>query len=161
MRQPAIKIDGKSSYWLGLVLTEQQCIEEITHGGNTLGFTSDMLFIPKHGIGMVILTKLRAANTFLGAIHQHLLELLFDADSKAAAMVAAATTSREKSLERIRRRVKTAPDENAWIEKYVGAYHSEKLGPARIFKREGGYTITFESWSSDLGMKSRQALATR
>jgi hypothetical protein len=51
-----------------------------------------MLFIPKHGIGMVILTKLRAANTFLGAIHQHLLELL-DADSKAAAMVAAATTS--------------------------------------------------------------------
>jgi len=51
-RQPAIKIDGKNSYGLGLILTEQQGIEEITHSGNTLGFTSDMLFLPKHGIGM-------------------------------------------------------------------------------------------------------------
>jgi CubicO group peptidase (beta-lactamase class C family) len=158
-RQPAIKIDGTNSYGLGLFLTEKQGIEEITHGGNTLGFTSDMLFIPKHGIGMVILTNLRAANTFLGAIHQRLLELLFCAESKAEAMVAAATTSREKSLERIRQRVKTAPDETAWIEKYIGSYHSEQLGPARIFKREGGYTIKFESWSSDLGIEEQTSIS--
>jgi CubicO group peptidase (beta-lactamase class C family) len=154
-REPAIKIDGRSSYGLGLFLTERQGIEEVMHGGNTLGFSSDMLFLPKHRIGMVILTNLRAANTFLGAVHQRLLELLFGATAKADAIVAAASIATEQSLERIRQRVKTAPAEIAWIEKYVGSYRSEELGPARIFKREGGYRIDFESWSSDLGVEEQ------
>ncbi len=158
-RQSAIKIDGKSSYGLGLILTEQQGIEEITHGGNTLGFTSDMLFIPKYGIGMAMLTNLWAANTFLSAIHQRLLEILFGAESKAEAIVAAASTSREKSLERIRQRVKTSPAETAWIEKYIGAYQSKELGLARIFQREEGYTIEFESWSSDLGTEEQTSIS--
>jgi CubicO group peptidase (beta-lactamase class C family) len=164
-RQPVIKIDGRSSYGLGLFLTERQGIEEVMHGGNTLGFTSDMLFLPKHGIGLVILTNLRAANTFLGAVHQRLLELLFGATAKADAIVAAASTATEDSLERIRQRVKTAPAETAWIEKYAGSYRSEELGPARIFKREAGFRVDFESWSSDLGVEeqsreSRQIVLT-
>jgi hypothetical protein len=61
--------------------------------------------------------------------------------------------------------VKTAPAETAWIEKYAGSYRSEELGPARIFKREAGYSIDFESWSSDLGVEeqskeSRQIVLT-
>ncbi len=164
-RQPAIKIDDRSSYGLGLFLTERQGIAEVMHGGNTLGFTSDMLFLPQHGIGMVILTNMRAANTFLGAVHQRLLELLFDATAKAEAVVAAASTATEQSLERTRQRVKTAPAETAWIEKYVGSYGSQELGPARIFKREAGYVVDFESWSSDLGVEeqskeSRQIVLT-
>lgn len=156
-RQPAIKIDGKSSYGLGLILTEQQGIEEVTHGGNTLGFSADMLFLPRHGIGMVVLTNLRAANTFLAAVHQRLLELLFGAESKAEAMMAAATTSRKKSVERIQQRVKTGSADTAWIDKYVGAYRSEELGPARIFPREGGFSIQFESWSSYLGAEEQSS----
>jgi hypothetical protein len=156
-RQPAIKIDGKSSYGLGLMLTERQGIEEVTHGGNTLGFTSDMLFLPNHGIGMVVLTNLRVANSFLVAVHQRLLELLFAAPSKADAMVAAASSSLQKSLEKTRERVKTTLTEIAWIEKYIGVYRSEELGSARIFKREEGYRIEFESWASDLGAEEQSS----
>jgi CubicO group peptidase (beta-lactamase class C family) len=164
-RQPAIKIDDRSSYGLGLFLTERQGIEEVMHGGNTLGFTSDMLFLPKHGIGLVILTNLHVANTFLGAVHQRLLELLFGAAAKADAIVAAASTATENSLERTRQRVKTAPAETAWIGKYAGSYRSQELGPARIFKREEDYVVDFESWSSDLAVEeqskdSRQIVLT-
>jgi CubicO group peptidase (beta-lactamase class C family) len=156
-RQPAIKIDGKSSYGLGLMLTEQQGIEEIAHGGNTLGFTSDMLLLPKHGIGMVVLTNMRAANSFLLAVHQRLFEILFGAAVKADAMIAAASASLESSIEGTRQRVKTTSDETSWIEKYIGAYRSEELGPARIFQREGRYSVEFESWSSDLGTEEQSS----
>lgn len=156
-RKPAVKIDEKSSYALGLFLSEQQGIEEISHGGNTLGFTSDMLFLPKHGIGIAALINLRAANTFSLALHQRLLELLFGADSKADAMIAATATSLVKSLERTRQRVKTDLSEMAWIDNFVGNYECQELGPARISKAEGGYRIDFESWSSDLGAEEQSS----
>ena len=156
-RQPAIKIDEKSSYGLGLFLTEHQGIEVIAHAGNTLGFTADMLFLPKHGVGMVILTNLRAANTFLSAVQQRLFDLLFGAASNADAIVATASASMEKSRERIRQRVKTRLPETDWIEKYIGEYRSKELGPARIFKREGGFSIEFESWSSELGAEEQSS----
>lgn len=156
-RQPAVKIDGKSSYGLGLFLTEPQGIEEITHGGNTLGFTSEMLFLPKHGIGMSVLVNLCAANSFTQALFQRLLELLFGTDRKADAMIAATSTALVNSFERKRQRVKTDPGEIAWIENLIGNYECEELGPARISKRDGEYCIEFESWSSDLGAEEQSS----
>ncbi len=164
-RRSAVKIDGKSSYGLGLILTEQQGLTEVTHGGNTLGFTADMLFLPAQGIGMVLLTNLRAANLFLQAVHQRLLEVLFGAASKAEAMVAGAATAMEKSLEGIRQRVRTDGSATAWIGAYLGHYVCHELGPAHISQDEGGFRIEFESWSSDLGVEeqsseSRQVVLT-
>jgi CubicO group peptidase (beta-lactamase class C family) len=156
-RQPAIKIDDKSSYGLGLFLSKPQGIDEIGHGGNTMGFTSEMLFLPKHGIGVSVLVNLRAANSFTLALHQRLLELLFDAESKADAMIAATATSLAKALERTRQRVKTDPAEIAWIDNLIDSYECEELGPARISKAEGGYRIDFESWSSDLGAEEQSS----
>ncbi len=164
-RHSAVKIDGKSSYGLGLILTEQQGLAEVTHGGNTLGFSADMLFFPEHGIGMVVLTNLRAANLFLVAVHQRLLEMLFGAASKAEAVVAGAATALEKSLERTRQRVKTDASATALIDAYIGDYACDELGPARISKSDAGFRIEFESWSSALGVEeqsteSRQIVLT-
>ncbi len=156
-RRSAVKIDGKSSYGLGLILTEQQGLAEVTHGGNTLGFSADMLFLPEHGIGMVVLTNLRAANLFLVAVHQRLLELLFGAAGKAEAMVAGAATTLEKSMEGIRQRVRTDPSATAWIGDFLGEYACDELGPARISQVEGGFRIEFESWSSDLGVEEQSS----
>lgn len=69
-RRSAIRIDGKTSYGLGLMLTEQQELAQVTHGGNTLGFSADMVFFPEHGIGMVVLSNL------LSAVGQRLIEIL-------------------------------------------------------------------------------------
>jgi CubicO group peptidase (beta-lactamase class C family) len=156
-RQPGIKIDDKSSYALGLFLSQPQGIDEVGHGGNTMGFTSEMLFLPRHGIGMSVLVNLRAANSFSLALHQRLLELLFGAEDKAEAMISALSTSLERSLERTRQRVKTDRAEIVWIDNFVGNYECEELGPARISKADGGYRIEFESWSSDLGAEEQSS----
>jgi CubicO group peptidase (beta-lactamase class C family) len=164
-RRSVVKIDGKSSYGLGLLLTEQQGLVEITHGGNTLGFSADMFFLPEHGIGMVVLTNLRAANLFLASVGQKLLEILFGAERKAEAMVTSAKTAIDDALEGIRQRVKTDPAAIAWISGFTGEYVSEELGSACISKTGDGFRIEFESWTSNLGVeeqssKSRQIVLT-
>jgi CubicO group peptidase (beta-lactamase class C family) len=164
-RRSSIKIDGKSSYGLGLFLTERQGLPEVKHGGNTRGFTAEMFFLPEHGIGMVMLTNLRAANGFLGAVGQRLIELLFGAESKAEAIVTSEKKALDDWLRSIHERIKTAPEATAWIRDYVGDYVSDELGPASISKHAEGFRIAFESWSSDLGVEeqpggSRQIVLT-
>jgi CubicO group peptidase (beta-lactamase class C family) len=164
-RRSAVKIDGKTSYGLGLLLTEQQDLAQVTHGGNTLGFSADMFFLPEHGVGMVVLTNLRAANLFLTAIGQKLIEILFEAESKAETILTGAKKALDNSLESLRKRVKTDPGATLWIRDYVGNYVSEELGPASISQEGEGFRIAFESWSSDLGVEeqsseSRQIVVT-
>ncbi|ACO33510.1 putative beta-lactamase [Acidobacterium capsulatum ATCC 51196] len=154
-RRSAIKIDGKSSYGLGLMLTEEQGLALVTHGGNTLGFSADMAFFPEHGIGMVVLSNLRAANLFLSAVRQRLIEILFGAEARAEALVTSAKKALDDSLASIRQRVRTEPEATAWIQNYVGHYVSEELGAASISQQRDGFRIAFESWSSDLGSEEQ------
>jgi CubicO group peptidase (beta-lactamase class C family) len=156
-RRSAVKIDGKTSYGLGLLLTEQQGLAQVTHGGNTLGFSADMFFLPEHGVGMVVLTNLRAANLFLTAIGQKLIEILFEAESKPETILTGAKKALDNSLESLRKRVKTDPVATAWIRDYVGNYVSEELGPASISQEGEGFRIAFESWSSDLGVEEQSS----
>lgn len=154
-RRSAIKIDGKTSYGLGLMLTEQQGLAQVTHGGNTLGFSADMVFFPEHGIGMVVLSNLRAANLFLSAVGQRLIEILFGAEARAEALVTSAKKALDDSLASIRLRVTMESEATAWIQDYVGHYVSAELGPAYISQEGHGFRISFESWSSDLGSEEQ------
>ena len=156
-RRSAIKIDGKSSYGMGLFLKDQQGLVEIGHGGNTRGFTAEMFFLPEHRIGMVILTNLRFANQFLASIKQKLLEILFGAESKAEAMVTDEKKALDDGTEFIRQRIKTDAVSTAWICDYTGHYVSEVLGSACISQRGEEFQIEFESGSSTLGVEEQSS----
>ena len=154
-RRSAIKIDGKSSYGMGLFLKDRQGLVEIGHGGNTRGFTADMFFLPEHRIGMVILTNLRFANQFLSSVGQKLLEVLFGAESKAEAMITGDKKGLDDGTEVNRQRIKTDADSIAWIRDYTGHYLSEALGAACISQIGDDFQIEFESGSSKLGVEEQ------
>jgi CubicO group peptidase (beta-lactamase class C family) len=162
--RPAIKIDGKSDYGLGWFLKDRQGLAEVGHGGNTRGFTADMFFLPEHRIGMVILTNVSLANQFLASVEQKLLELLFGAESKAEAMVAAEKKALDDATEVARRRIKTDAEAMAWVREYTGHYVSKELGPAYISQSGDGFHVYFESGSSRLAVEqsgtSRQIVLT-
>jgi CubicO group peptidase (beta-lactamase class C family) len=151
-RQPGITIDGESSYGLGLIISSHQGLTIVSHGGNTLGFTSDMFFLPDYGIGVAVLTNLRLANAFSSAIRQKLLEVLFEADNTSHAMIEAALASLEKNAEQLSRTVQTNAASSCWMKSHAGDYYSDELGIARIIGEPSGtYRIEFDSWSSALG----------
>src|SRR5690606_15521757 len=60
--QPQIKITDTLSYGLGLFVEQDHGAKVLHHGGNTLGFTSDLYWLPEHGVGAVILTNAASAN---------------------------------------------------------------------------------------------------
>jgi hypothetical protein len=48
------------------------------HGGNLFGYKSDMVFLPDHGVGAVILTNSDTGAYLTGLLRRRLLEVLFD-----------------------------------------------------------------------------------
>jgi CubicO group peptidase (beta-lactamase class C family) len=164
-RRPGIKIDGKSSYGLGLLLTEDQGLKKVGHGGNTRGFTAEMFFQPEQQTGLVVLTNLRLANQFHAAVGQRLMELLFGAESRAEAMVMAEKKALEDGTKVLGERIKTDAGSTAWIAGYTGRYVCEELGAATILRVGDGFRIELESGWSALGVEeqastSRQIVLT-
>jgi CubicO group peptidase (beta-lactamase class C family) len=150
-----IKINNKMSYGLGLLRSEEDGLDVIGHGGNTLGFSSDLFFLPQEDIGAVVLTNLRAANLFLAAARQKVFELLFDAPPKAEKMIAAGSLSEKEAVAGRQARVKVDAASLARLETVAGEYESPELGPLMVRQKDGEYWGEFESWSSALGIEEQ------
>ena len=43
-------MSDKLSYGVGLMLQDDHGVKVIQHGGNNLGYTADMYFLPDHGV---------------------------------------------------------------------------------------------------------------
>jgi len=149
-RRPGIKIDDKNSYGLGLIISNESGLKVIHHGGNTLGFSADMYFLPNSGFGAVVLTNAYAAVEFLEPIRLKIRELVFGAEPRAEKMVETAKVAKADFLARLQTRAKTDADSIAWIGEVLGTYRSAELGDARISRDGQGYRLDFDEWSSDL-----------
>ncbi|HEY2782353.1 MAG TPA: serine hydrolase domain-containing protein [Steroidobacteraceae bacterium] len=149
-RRPGIKIDDKNSYGLGLIISQESGLHVIHHGGNTLGFSADMYFLPESGFGAVVLTNAYGAIEFLAALRQKVRELVFGAEARAENIVETAKRAKQDALARLQTRVKTDPESTGWIKETLGMYRSPELGAAHIAGNEQGYRVHFDEWTSDL-----------
>jgi hypothetical protein len=129
-------------------------LEVISHGGNP-GFSSDMYFLPKNGLGVVVLTNLRVANSFLAAARHKVFELVFGAPTKAEMMIAAASLSANDAVEKMSARARVEADSMARLEELEDEYRSDELGPLILSRRNHQYRSDFESWSSTLGVEEQ------
>jgi hypothetical protein len=82
----------------------------IGHGGNTFGFTADAAFFPDHGLGLVVLTNVAAANAYTGAVWRRLVELLLDAGEEAERALAFGLKQTEDAIEQQIQEITLAPD---------------------------------------------------
>jgi CubicO group peptidase (beta-lactamase class C family) len=149
--KPGIKITADFSYGLGLFRENHHGLLVLGHGGNTLGFSSDLYFLPEQGIGAVLLTNRRNTNLFLAAVRQKVFELLFDAPPSASQMVAAAQRSAADTLQRRQARVQNGSNAAPWLAELTGQYRSAELGPLSISVRNDVVWAQFQSWQSPLG----------
>lgn len=75
--KPHVAVSAKASYGLGWFVDEYKGQPMLHHGGNTIGFTSDLAFLPEANLGISVLTNVHGANFFTEAIRFRLLELVF------------------------------------------------------------------------------------
>jgi CubicO group peptidase (beta-lactamase class C family) len=151
-REPQVKVTDEVSYGLGLFIQKDKGVAVVSHGGNTLGFTSDLFFLPEHGVGAVVLTNAGNANAFRNAVRRKLMEVLFDGKDEAKENLAFALAQREKVMARECEEISFDPDP-AWLEQFAGLYRNDALGTIDLRVDSGKGVLDAEEWRSSLGRR--------
>lgn len=149
-RKPRIKITDKDSYGLGLMIEKDHGVDVVGHGGNNIGFTADMYFMPEHEVGVVLLTNAGGANAFRGTVRRRLVEILFDGQEEASKTLDFAVAQKQRTIDGFLKDVVVEPD-LTWSKGFVGTYENANLGPltVRVDGKKG--VVDAGEWKSAFG----------
>ncbi len=151
-RRPQIRILPKLYYGLGLMVRTDHGVEVVQHDGNNLGYTTGMFFLPRQGVGVVILTNAADANSLTKLVRRRLFELLFDADEKAEKMLAFFAKRRKEELRKFFEKLDPKPDAK-WVEQVSGRYRNPSLGVVKVFMDRGVPWLDAGEWRARVARK--------
>lgn len=153
-REAMVKIGDKATYGLGQLVERSHGIDMVGHDGGTLGFASDLFFVPEKGFGMVVLTNARAGGALNRAVRRRLLELLFEGKESAAKVIDFAVQSRKDEAAKSAAEIKTAVDA-AWAKGIAGTYEHAGLGKVTVSAdAKGAVMVDVGEWRSRAGEKA-------
>jgi CubicO group peptidase (beta-lactamase class C family) len=109
----------------------------ISHSGGTLGFGSEVAFLPEADLGIVILTNGgQAAGVFNLAVQFRLLELLFDQPAEFDALLGQFLEAQTAQVAELQAQLGTV--DLAAVAPYLGRYENSALGEVEVALRDGG-----------------------
>ena len=145
-REPGVAIGPDVHYGLGLIVGERAKVAHVGHDGNTIGFTSSMIFFPELDLGLAILTNLGSANEFTGAVDRMVMEMALPIDERAEAIGEQQRQTRTAALAQIAERLTDPTD--AERDAILGRYESDELGPLEVKVEGERIVIDAGEWSS-------------
>lgn len=128
--KPQVAFAADISYGLGWFVEDYDGLRLIRHAGNTLGFTSELAFLPDTGIGIVVLANGQAANAFTEGMRYRLLELLFDQPAEYDKQIDFFLDQSDETYRSLIAQIADVPLEQA--KDVVGRYVSDVLGPVTL-----------------------------
>ena len=144
-RKKGIQINDKKSYGLGLFVEDYKGLKIVHHGGNTMGFSSDMFFLPEKNIGAVILSNIGAANIL--PIREKLLELLFGMEEQVEETLSFVREEIKENFEKTKSKIKSSIKEAKAIE---GNYSSKELGKVSVYVKDKKLYADFGEFVTEL-----------
>jgi CubicO group peptidase (beta-lactamase class C family) len=151
-RAPQVSIGQDVTYGMGLMVDSKYRIPVVHHGGDLIGYHSDMIWLPQHNVGAVILTNADPGWILRGSFRRKLLEVLFDGRPEADADVAAQAKSFFEQLA-ADRKLLTVPAAAADAGKLASHYVNSALGDITV-RRPGTATIfDFGEWKSEVASR--------
>lgn len=149
-RTPGVKVDDTAKYGLGLFFDDVKGLETWGHGGNTLGFTSDLVFLPKQQVGWVLLLN-AGGSSLRNVFQQKMMEVLFKAEVTSQKSMTHIMKRMRESLAKARQQVSTTPSKTKWMKALVGQWSSDNLGSMVISATKTGFIADFGEWQTELG----------
>ena len=146
-RKPQIRTGEDSTYGMGLMVNTLYGIPVVSHGGSMFGYKSDMIFLPDHGVGAVILTNADSGWNLTGLFRRRLLEVLFDGKPEAVEQAKVAAEQRHANRAKWRERL-VVPPVPAEAEKLAARYASPALGTLNVRRLDGATIFDFGTWRS-------------
>jgi CubicO group peptidase (beta-lactamase class C family) len=151
-RQPYVAVGEDATYGMGLFVSRKYGIPVIDHGGSMIGFKSNMMWLPDHGVGAVVLTNSDLGYTLHSAFQRFLLEQLFDGRPEALEDLKAAAKTARQGLAAERPRL-TVPADAAAVAALARHYENDALGAIDV-KTSGAATFDFGEWRSDVASRN-------
>lgn len=152
-RKQQVALGNNASYGMGLMVDRTWGIPVVHHGGDMLGFHSDMLWLPEHGVGAVILTNSDPGVYIRGPFQRRLLEVLFDGKPEAVENVTAQAKRLQEQVAAERKRL-TVPVAAEASARLAARYRNDDLGDL-VVSREGAATwFDFGGWKSEVASRN-------
>jgi len=151
-RAPQVAIGTDATYGMGLMVDKTWGVTVVHHGGDLIGFHSDMMWLPELGIGAVILTNGDPGWLIRSQFQRKLLEVLFDGNPEADARLAANGKAFFDSLAS-ERALLTVPADAAAAGQLAAHYSNPALGEIAV-KKQGATTVfDFGEYASEVASK--------
>jgi CubicO group peptidase (beta-lactamase class C family) len=151
-RSPQVMIAEDHTYGMGLMVNKRWGVAIIHHGGDLVGYHSDMFWIPEAGVGGVILTDADPGVFLRGPFVRRLLEVLYDGEPEAQEDVTTAIARNKDAIATERKRLVVPPEEAA-IGKLAAHYHNDGLGDIDVGKK--GKDTIFDTGEFQSSVASR------
>jgi CubicO group peptidase (beta-lactamase class C family) len=149
---PQVKTGKDSWYGMGLDVDTTSGTPMVFHGGRMRGYRSNMVWLPEHGVGAVILTNADSGNVLMDAFPRKLLEVLFDGNPEADDTVAVAAKASQEWIA-ASRKLLTIPPDQAEVAKLASRYRNDVLGEIRVTKTGDGATFDFGAWKAPIASR--------
>jgi CubicO group peptidase (beta-lactamase class C family) len=151
-RTPQIPIGKEETYGMGLMVDTRYDIPIVHHGGDMIGYHSDMIWLPEHGVGAVVLTNGDPGWTLRTQFRRKLLEVLFDGKTEAMAQVESQSNDFYTNLA-AERKLMTIPADAAESAKLAAKYSNAALGEIAVSRTGDKTTFDFGEWKSEVSSR--------
>ena len=152
---PQVMVSEDITYGMGLFVDKQYGITVASHGGDMLGFHSNMIWLPEHGIGVTILTNSDAGVLLRGPLQRKLLEVVFDGKPEADERLKISITNRLSQAAKTRELL-TLPLPADAIKPLAAAYTSPELGKIKVSQHGRQVRFRFDHWSSEVALRRNE-----
>ena len=144
-RRPQIALGEDASYGMGLMDDKHLGVEIVHHGGDLIGFHSDMIWLPDFGIGAVILTNSDSGVYLRGPFLRKLLELTFDAKPEADEQIRLGAANFKAGMKKEREQLSYPADPVA-AARLARRYSNPALGSFTIRRAKGEVRAAFSGY---------------
>ena len=151
-RAPQVVVGIDVTYGMGLMVDSVYGTPVVRHGGDMIGFHSDMMWLPEHGVGAVILTNGDPGWIVRSVFRRKLLEVLFDGKAEADGQIAAQAKAFFSELA-VDRKLLTIPADSTASGTLAPRYVNAAVGEITVLKNGGAVFFDFGEFSSEVGSR--------
>jgi CubicO group peptidase (beta-lactamase class C family) len=151
-RAPQVSIGTDVTYGMGLIVSKSSGVTVVHHGGDLVGYHSDMMWLPEHGIGAVILTNGDMGPSLRSELKRKLLEVLFDGKPEAEESIAAAKKSFDEVIALTRKQL-VIPADPTEVGKLAARYTSPDLGELTVTKKGTAVIFDVGEWKTEIATR--------
>jgi CubicO group peptidase (beta-lactamase class C family) len=152
-RAPQVVVSTDVTCGMALEVDRVYGAPVIHHGGDMIGFHSDMIWLPEHGVGAVVLTNGDPGWLIRTIFRRKLLEVLFDGKPEADAQIEAASKTFYEEMA-AERRLLTVPADTKVAEMLAPRYVNAAIGTISVTRNRDRLVFDLGAFLSEVGSRA-------